>query len=142
MTFPIRSPREKVGGLFVLGRILDKIRLQARDGRLPEGYHLGVIEGRRTFDDRVCRLLGVSYEELTARTLAGGSDEDILEWCLENGRRLDAEQIEVWNGFMSKRGWRDDGAASLAAQKEQAGLSGRDDIQTFFDLMDAEEGRG
>lgn len=56
MTFPIRSPREKVGGIFVLGRILDKIRIQARDGQLPEGYHLGVIEGRRTFDDRVVSL--------------------------------------------------------------------------------------
>jgi hypothetical protein len=51
MSFPIRSPRETVGGLFVFGRILDKIRLNA-EGRLPEGYHLGIIPGGRTFDDR------------------------------------------------------------------------------------------
>lgn len=43
MSFPIRSPRETVGGIAVFGRILDKIRLQAGQGALPEGYHLGVI---------------------------------------------------------------------------------------------------
>jgi len=53
MAFPIRSPRDQVGGIYVFGRILDKIRLQAREGRLPDGYHLGLIPGSRTFDDRV-----------------------------------------------------------------------------------------
>lgn len=141
MAFPIRSPRETVAGIAVFGRILDKIRLQARDGALPEGYHLGVIPGKRTFDDRVCRFLGVDFAELEARTVAGGSDEEILEWCLVRGRRPDAEQIEIWNGFMAKRGWRDEASAGLAAQKQQAGFADRDEIQTFFDLMDAEEGR-
>ena len=138
MSFPIRSPRETVGGIFVFGRILDKIRLNAK-GELPEGYHLGVIEGKRTFDDRVCRLLGVSFEALEARTLQGGTDEEVLEWCFENGRRPDAEQIYVWNGFMSKRGWNDEADSGLQVQKQLAGLGHRDDILTFFDLMNAEE---
>lgn len=142
MAFPLRSPYDTVGGIVVFGRILDKIRLFAKDGRLPDGYHLGIVPGRRTFDDRVCRFLGVDYADLTARTLAGGSDEEILEWCFQNGRRPDAEQLELWNGFMRKRGWRDEASAGLTEQKAAAGLSGRDDIQTFFDLMDAEEGRG
>ena len=141
MEFPIRSPREKVGGVFVFGRILDKIRLQSREGKLPEGYHLGVIAGKRTFDDRVCRFLGVDFADLTTQTLAGGSDEEILVWCFENGQRPGDEQIEIWNGFMSKRGWRDEASAGVTSQKQQAGLGDRDDIQTFFDLMDAEEGR-
>ncbi len=140
MAFPIRSPREPVGGIFVFGRILDKIRLQAREGRLPEGYHLGVILGKRTFDDRVCRFLGVTFEALQERVLAGGTDEEILDWCLRHGRRPDGEQIEIWNGFMAKRGWRDAASGSLAEQKGEAGLGNREDILTFFDLMDAEEG--
>lgn len=69
----------------VFGRILDKIRLHAQ-AALPAGYHVGVIEGKRTFDDRVCRLLGVSYEALTARTLEGGTDEEILDWCFTQAR--------------------------------------------------------
>ena len=68
-------------------------------------------------------------------------DEEVLEWCFKNGRRPDAEQIEIWNGFMQKRGWRDSASAGLAQQKAEAGLGEREDIQVFFDLMDVEEGR-
>ena len=140
MSFPIRSPRDPVGGIFVFGRILDKVRLHAQ-GKLPAGYNVGVIAGKRTFDDRVCRLLGVDYEALAARTLQGGTDEEILEWCFQTGRKPDAEQIEIWNGFMSKRGWRDAASGGLVTQREQAGLGHREDIVVFFDLMDVEEGR-
>jgi gluconokinase len=141
MAFPFRSPRDTVGGICVFGRILDKIRYFAREGKLPDGYHLGFIEGSRTFDDRVCRFLGVSFEDLTQRTLEGGTDEEVLEWCFQNGRRPDAEQIEIWNGFMNKRGWRDAASNGLQKQKEEAGLGHRDDIVVFFDLMDVEERR-
>jgi gluconokinase len=140
MSFPLRSPRETVGGIMVLGRILDKIRLHAQGG-LPQGYHLGVIDGKRTFDDRISRFLGVSFDALSERVLAGGTDEEILAWCFEVGRHPDAEQIEIFNGFMSKRGWRDAATTGLKEQKAAAGLAGREDILTFFDLMDAEEGR-
>jgi len=142
MSFPLRSPRDTVGGIVVFGRILDKIRLNAREGRLPDGYHLGPMEGNRSFDDRVCCFLGVDFDALSARTLQGGTDEEILEWCFQtSGRRPNAEQIEVWNGFLSKRGWRDSGSAGLVKEKEATGLSHRDDLQTFFDVMDVEEGR-
>ncbi|MBL9133009.1 MAG: DUF5069 domain-containing protein [Verrucomicrobiaceae bacterium] len=141
MAFPFRSPRDTVGGIVVFGRILDKIRYFAREGSLPDGYHLGFMQGNRTFDDRVCRFLGISFEDLTKRTLEGGSDEEVLEWCFQNGRRPDAEQIEIWNGFMNKRGWRDTASAGLQKQKEEAGLGHRDDLVVFFDLMDVEEGR-
>jgi hypothetical protein len=140
MSFPIRSPRDTVGGIMVFGRILDKIRLVA-EGRLPEGYHAGIIEGKRTFDDRVCRLLGVSYESLTKRVLEGGSDEEVLEWCFQNGRRPDAEHIEIFNGFMMKRGWRDAATPGLIQQRADASLAHREDLVTFFDVMDVEEGR-
>lgn len=141
MAFPLRSPRDLVGGIAVLGRILDKIRLHARDGRLPDGYHLGPIPGKRTFDDRVCRFLGVNFDALSKRTLEGETDEAVLEWCFQTGRRPDAEQIEIWNAFMHKRGWRDSVSAGLEDQKKAAGLGDRADIQTFFELMDVEEGR-
>lgn len=124
----------------VFGRILDKIRLHARDG-LPPGYHLGFVSGNRTFDDRVCRLLGVDFEALSARVLEGGTDDEILEWCFQTGRKPDAEHIEIFNGFMSKRGWRDAATPGLIKQRAEAGLGHREDIVTFFDLMDVEEGR-
>lgn len=140
MSFPLRSPRDTVGGIMVFGRILDKIRLDA-EGRLPPGYHVGIIAGSRTFDDRVCKLLGISFDALRARVLEGGSDEDVLEWCFAHGRKPDPEHVEIFNGFMTKRGWRDAASAGLEKQKQEAGLGHREDIVTFFELMDAEEGR-
>lgn len=140
MNFPIRSPRHLTGGIVVFARVLDKIRLNAL-GQLPAGYHLGVMAGNRTFDDRLCKFLGVDFDDLSTRTLAGGTDDEILDWCFTTGRRPDAEQIEVWNAFLTKRGWRDSGSAGLVKNKEEAGLGHRDDLLTYFDLMDVEEGR-
>ena len=141
MAFPFRSPRDTVGGIVVLGRILDKIRYFAREGKLPEGYHLGYLAGNRTFDERVCKFLGVDFNALTKRTLEGGTDEEIFEWCCQTGKRPSPEQIEIWNGFMSKRGWNDTASAGLQRNKEEAGFGDRADIVVFFDLMDVEEGR-
>lgn len=138
MSFPIRSPRHLTGGIVVFARVLDKIRLAAAN-QLPAGYHVGVVPGNRTFDDRLCKFLGVDFEDLRQRALEGGSDEEILEWCFARGRKPDAEQIEIWNGFMTKRGWRDP-ASGFEKSKAEAGFADRADIQAFFDLMDAEEG--
>ena len=138
MSFPIRSARDQVSGIYVFGRILDKIRLDA-EGKLPAGYHVGIVSGNRTFDDRVCKFLGVDFDELKARTLHGGSDEEVLDWCFENGTRPTPEQIEIWNGFMFKRGWRD--ASGFEKDKADGGFEDRDEVMTYFDLFDAEEGR-
>lgn len=140
MSFPIRSPRHATGGIVLLARIIDKIRLDAA-GQLPDGYHVGFIPGKRTFDDRLCRFLGVEWDALRGRVLAGGTDKEILEWAFATGRRPDAEQIEIWNTFMAKRGWNDAASAGLQEQKAAAGLGNRADLQTFFDVMDVEEGR-
>jgi hypothetical protein len=43
---------------------------------------------------------------------------------------------------MRKRGWRDQATESLTCWKAELGLRDRDDIQTFFDLYDADEARG
>jgi hypothetical protein len=137
MSFPIRSPRHQTGGIVVFARVIDKIRLEA-EGMLPAGYHVGPVAGNRTFDDRLCKFLGIEFEALRERTLEGGSDQEILNWCFEHGREPDAEQVEIWNAFMSKRGWRDP-ASRFEDAKAEAGFADRAEIQTFFDLMDAEE---
>ncbi len=139
MPFPLRSPNVQTGGIVVLARVIDKIRLAAA-GALPAGYNVGLIEGIRTFDDRLCRFLGVDFTALRDRVLQGGSDEDILAWCFQHGRQPDDEQIEIWNAFLIKRGWNDRATRSFTQQKAEAGLAHRDDILTYFQLMDVEEG--
>ena len=50
---PLRSPSEKVGGLFYFGRMLDKIRLHAK-GELPSDYHANLGKG---FDEKCVKFL-------------------------------------------------------------------------------------
>jgi hypothetical protein len=134
------SDYKETKGLIYFARMLDKIRLRAA-GRLPEDYFTGVDEDPTFFDARCTRFLGVNYDEFAKRTLQGGSDEQILEWCFQHGRKPNEEEIEIWNAFIAKRGWRDSAGADLQAAKERAGWGDRDDIQTWVDLHDAEEGR-
>ncbi len=134
------SDYKKTKGLIYFARMLDKIRLKAA-GELPPGYYTGLEPDSTVFDARCTRFLRIDYDELVKRTLQGGSDEEILEWCFERGRRPTEEEIEIWNEFILKRGWRDSGSAELAAEKEKAGLGDRDDIQTFVDYHAVDEGR-
>ena len=130
---------KETNGLIYFARMLDKIRLHAQ-GLLPPDYFVGV-EDPTFFDARCTRFLGVNYDELVNRTLEGGSDEEILEWCFERGRRPGDEEIAIWNAFLLKRGWRDEASLELEAAKERSGWGDRDDIQTWVDLHDTEEGR-
>ena len=133
----LRSSYEKVGGIVYFGRMLDKIRLRA-SGRLPEGYNLGTATWT-WFDARCTRFLGVDYEAMAAQVLAGGTDEQVLAWCFEHGRQPGEEEIEIWNEFMMKRGWRDSSSVKLMEAKRLRGFAHRDDIQTAFDFHLADE---
>ncbi|HVV71887.1 MAG TPA: DUF5069 domain-containing protein [Verrucomicrobiae bacterium] len=133
----LRSSYEKVGGIVYFGRMLDKIRLKAA-GKLPPDYNVGTSKWT-WFDARCTRFLGVDYEALAQHALQGGTDEEILEWCLSHGRRPSPEEIEIWNEFMSKRGWRDSSSEALAEAKRARGFALRDDIQTAFEFHKADE---
>ena len=133
----LRSPYIKVSRLVYFGRMLDKVRLQAA-GQLPAAdYAANLGKG---FDARCCSFLRVNYDELKARALAGGTDEEVLAWCHERGGARTDEECEIWSGFMSKRGWRDAGAEVLAKRIKESGLEGRP-VTTMFDYLDYDEGR-
>jgi hypothetical protein len=136
MTYP-RSPHEKVGGIVYFGRMLDKIRLKHSE-QLPPDLHQNLGEG---FDKRCVDFLQVSYEDLARKVIEGLDDRAALEWCFSTGQQPSVEQIYVWNEFMRKRGWQDEGTEMLERQKRESGLAKRDDILTMFDYIDVDEGR-
>jgi Domain of unknown function (DUF5069) len=136
----LRSPYARVGRLVHFGRMLDKIRLHAA-GNLPVEYQANLGDGRpHLFDGRCCRFLGVTYAEVAARTLRGGSDEELLAWCEARGTARSDEDCLIWNRFLMKAGWRDDSSGRLQERIREYGLTGRP-IETFFDLIDFDEGR-
>ena len=135
-TYP-RSAYDKVGGLVYFARMLDKIRLIA-DGKLPPDYHKNLGKG---FDGRCTRFLHVDYNELRDQVLKGETDEEILQWWFEKGRKPSEEEILIWNSFMVKRAWKDEASPELEKYKTASGLSDRNDIQTLFDYYEVDEGR-
>jgi hypothetical protein len=136
-TLALRSPSEKVGGLFYFGRMLDKIQLHAK-GELPPDYHQNLGKG---FDKKCVTFLRVNYEQLVERVKQGGTDEEILQWCFKVGRQPSEDDIYVWNEFMRKRGWNDEVSETLQHRKKEADMSDRSDIETAFQFIDADERR-
>ena len=133
----LRSPYAQCGGILYFARMIDKIRLHAA-GQLPIDYQSNLGGG---FDERCLTFLWIEYAPLVERVKAGSSDEEILEWAFNQGRKPADEEIEIWNDFMRKRGWNDESSDRVAQRKRDSNLSDRDDIQTFFDYIDADEGR-
>ena len=135
------SPHDKTGGIVYFPRMLSKIRLHAK-GDLPEDYQQALGDKKGMFDCRCITFLGIGYDDLVKRTLAGGTDGEILDWAFEHGRKPLEEEIEIWNAFMVKRGWRDEGTDRLLFRCEEAGFGADCGIETMFGFIDADEGRG
>lgn len=136
----LRSPFDQVKGIVYFGRMLDKIRL-FEAGTLPEGWHASLgTTSKTSFDARCCRFLHIDYAAFEKETLKGGSDEELLEWAFKNGRRPSDEEIEIWNGFMTKRGWRDVGTERLNSRLAEIGLP-PGTVETMFEFIDLDEGR-
>src|SRR5437667_6217776 len=98
-TYP-KSPREMTRGMMYFPRMLDKIRLHAR-GELHEDYHKN-LGATKAADGACCNFLRLNYVDLRERVLQGGTDEEIIEWCFEKGRRLNEGDL-VESGTGSSR---------------------------------------
>jgi hypothetical protein len=136
----LRSPYGEVGGLVYFARMLDKIRLHAQ-GKLPDEWEKARgFAYPMSFDARCCRFLGIDYAALETETLKGGTDDELLEWAFTHGRRPSDEEIEIWNAFMAKRGWRDVGTSRLHERLAELGLP-PGTVETMFDFIDLDEGK-
>ena len=119
-----------------LRRLIDKARLHRKG--LLDGYNYKTVG----FDKHLLAFLkldGDAFEEIVNRL---EEDDAILEWVQKNGARHSAEAIEQWNHAMISR--HPDTAAKKARFVhflKEAGGEGRKDIQTYFDLIEFDEGR-
>lgn len=136
----LRSVYAKVGRLVYFGRMLDKIRLHAA-GKLPEEYVANLGDAQQNvLDGRCCRFLGVPHAAIRERTLAGGTDEEILAWVHARGTPHTDEECHIWNRFILKLGWRDERSAVLPERIRASGLEGKT-IETIIDHIEYDEGR-
>ena len=64
----------------------------------------------------------------------------MLAWAFAHGRQPDEQEIEVWNAFLTKRGWRDAGTAFVTRRLTEIGLP-PGTVLTMFEFIDLDEGR-
>lgn len=131
-----RSPYERLGGYVHLPRLIDKAKLHRRG--LLNGYNYKTVG----FDKHLLAFLKLdpdAFEE-AANRLDG--DEAILDWVEKNGTTHSAEEIDEWNQAMISR--HPDSAVKKARFLhflKEAGGEGRQDIRTYFELIEFDEGR-
>lgn len=131
----LRSGKEKVCGIAFFARTLDKVKLHD-ERKLPDDYNVGT-----GFDNSLCEFLQVNYADMRERTLQGGTDEEILKGCFSISRRPSEKEVMFWNSYVLKLGWKDHTSEELEKTKIAHGFADRDDIETWVDFHDADEGR-
>ncbi|WP_026292675.1 DUF5069 domain-containing protein [Rubritalea marina] len=133
-----RSTKDEIDGLPYFLRMCHKVRLHAA-GELGDDYQANLGKG---MDLWTCQLLQVEYQELVHFITASGADDRAaLDWCYENGTKPESPIKDWWCSYMRNCGFQDGLSERLLMRVAEAGLQNRPDIHTFFDFIDAEEGR-
>lgn len=126
----------KSTGLLHLPRFIAKIRKHLK-GELPASYQRNFCRG---FDRFLCLHLGIDPAAVIGAVESSGNDEALLEQKLaalfpENLR------VEKWNRELVQKGMSPMGREALQQAKESMGAGARDDLLSFADIIDFDEGR-
>ena len=137
-----RSPKEQVGGLCHLGRLIDKVRMR-NAGQIQDYNYLTV-----GFDKYLLDKLEIKGEDFEKRVLQGGTDSEIAEWVRVNGKALTDEEKAEWNNMVLTFGPKapmaqqafDKNLAAIA-QKRGVTVEQLPSIKTWFELIEHDENR-
>ena len=132
---PPRSPRCRLGGLVSLPRLLDK-------GRADVAGKLGEFKYDAPLDQHLINFLGLDIAALRTQLATGDGDGEMLAWVIANAKHpRSAWEIEQWSEFFLRRAPGSD-AETLDFLKQRLGEFGaqmREDIHTWFDLVDLDD---
>jgi hypothetical protein len=132
---PPRSPRVRLGGYVLLPRILDKGRA-ALAGKLGEYHFNGTGMDRHFFN-----FTGIELEALKTEIAKGAGDGELLAWINKNAKNpRQPWEIAAWNEYHERR-TPDSDAETLTYFAQAVGKFSqtREDIVTWFDLMDLDD---
>ena len=133
-----RSARETMCGWLHLPRFVDKIRLHLA-GKLHSDYTDNFCKG---FDGLWLETAGVDAETFIDAVKGTITDGEVCDWVRTHVKKPESAKAahrERMLNYPPKDN--PDMQARLKLRKEQNGLAHRDDIQTFVDFIDADEGR-
>ena len=132
---PPRSPRVRLGGYVLLPRILDKARASLA-GNLGEYHYAGKGMDRHFFN-----FVGLDHESLKQELAKGGGDSELLAWVNANAKpSRQPWEIATWSSYHERR-TPDSDAETITYFAEAVGKFSktREDINTWFDLMDLDD---
>jgi hypothetical protein len=130
---PPRSPRSRLGGYVILPRMLDKGRALLA-GKIGE-YHFAC-----PLDQRFLEFAGLDPEALKQQLAAGKSDGEILAWVRENAKHKHTEpELMAWSAFQEHRAPADPESREFFQGLHAKLAPKRDDIATWFDLLDLDD---
>ena len=129
-SFP-RSPYDTNAGLVMLPRTTDKARAQMT-GLLGE-YHYDC-----PLDQRLFQFLGIDAESFLKQLKKVGTDDGMAKWIAEIADRSKVEREAFNNVLRHLRPEGDEGEQWLEQKRQDLG---RADFHTYFDQLDADEGR-
>jgi len=137
-----RSPKALLGGIAHLGRFIDKIRLRSQ-GKIQDYNYITV-----GFDKYLVDFLQIDPKSFEQLVLAGGTDEDLLEWVRMHGRNLVDQEIAQWSQGLLSSGPKDDAARQRfqgrlqeVATKRGVPVSSLPPVSTWADVIELDEGR-
>ena len=128
---PPRSGRVRLGGFVHLPRLLDKARASLA-GKIGE-YHYNC-----PLDQHFFKFTGISHEALLEEVKLGRSDSEMIAWIRAHSPRLPSE-VNAWSAWMSTHGPGGSGGHEWFGEVLKANAADRDDVQSFFDLLDLDD---
>ena len=131
--FP-RSPYEKVDDYMMLGRTIDKAHATLQ-GLLGEYMYDCPL------DKRLFGFLGISAHQLLELVENSENDEDVGDSLKTIQVERNTEEIKQFNDQILESGPNDDESQVYFERLRQKHAPDRPDISSWFDIIEAEEGR-
>ena len=122
-------------GLLHLPRFIAKIRKHLA-GELPKSYQRNFTKG---FDGFLCLHLGI-YPEEVVTAVRDSRDVETFEARLQDMLPEDLKAHE-WNRKLVQMGMSEMGQEKLVEVKQDMGIDGREDLRSFADVIEYDEGR-
>lgn len=131
---PPRSPRVRLGGYVILPRLLDKCRAEL-EGTVGD-YHYNC-----PLDQRFFKFAGVDAEALKLEVAKGLGDGALLGWINANAaQRREDWEIAQWSAVREAAAPADNESRAFVSELAAgAGGAGREDIATWFDILDLDD---
>ena len=131
--FP-RSPRDILGGICWLSRMIDKARATADGTEGDYRYNCAM-------DARLLKFLGVAPETMLEAVKKARDDNAVMEWIKANTAPRSSAAIEEFNNMMASLSpTSPDMIKRFEATRDRL-APGRTDIKTWMAMLDLEEGR-